>query len=37
MSRSVNLVQVDAKDGGLCRDCRIRYGELRQQGHEHHE
>jgi archaemetzincin len=37
MSRSVNLVQVDAKNGGLCRDCAIRYGELRQQGHEHHE
>jgi archaemetzincin len=37
MSRSVNLVQVDAKNGGLCRDCHIRYGELRQQGHQHHE
>jgi archaemetzincin len=37
MSRSVNLVQVDAKENGLCRDCRIRYGQLRQQGQEHHE
>jgi archaemetzincin len=37
MSRSVNLVQVDAKNGGLCRDCHIRYGELREQGHQHHE
>jgi archaemetzincin len=37
MSRSVNLVQVDAKDGALCRDCEIRYGELRQQGHPRHE
>jgi archaemetzincin len=37
MSRSVNIAQVDAKNGGLCRDCSIRYGELRQQGHQHHE
>lgn len=37
MSRSVNLVQVDAKDAALCRDCRARYGELRLQGHAHHE
>ena len=37
MARSVNLVQVDAKDAALCRDCQIRYVELRQQGHERHE
>lgn len=37
MSRSVNLVQVDAKEAALCRDCHLRYGELRRQGHEHHE
>ena len=37
MARSVNLDQVDTKNGDLCHDCRIRYGELRQQGHGHHE
>lgn len=35
MARSVNLVQVDAKEPTLCHDCRIRYGELRLQGREH--
>jgi archaemetzincin len=37
MARSVNLVQVDAKDPALCPDCQTRYAELRHQGHEHHE
>jgi archaemetzincin len=37
MARSVNLVQVDAKDASLCHDCQIRYAEIRKQGHEHHE
>jgi archaemetzincin len=37
MARSVNLLQVDAKEPDLCHDCRIRYTESRQQGHEHHE
>jgi archaemetzincin len=37
MARSVNLVQVDAKDAALCPDCQIRYVELGHQGHEHHE
>lgn len=37
MSRSVNLVQVDAKDRGLCPDCRRRYAELREQGQHEHE
>ncbi|HSK10599.1 MAG TPA: archaemetzincin family Zn-dependent metalloprotease [Vicinamibacterales bacterium] len=37
MSRSVNLVQVDAKDPRLCQDCRRRYLELREQGHHEHE
>jgi archaemetzincin len=37
MARSVNLVQVDAKDATLCHDCQIRYAEIRKQGHEHHE
>lgn len=37
MARSVNLVQVDAKDPSLCHDCQARYAELRKQGHEHHE
>jgi archaemetzincin len=37
MSRSVNLVQVDAKEPALCHDCRIRYGELRSQGNGNHE
>jgi len=35
MARSVNLVQVDAKDSLLCHDCHVRYGELRAQGHHH--
>ncbi len=37
MARSVNLVQVDAKHGALCHDCRTRYRELRKQGHHDHE
>jgi archaemetzincin len=37
MARSVNLVQVDAKDPELCRDCRTRYAEIRHQGYGHHE
>ena len=37
MARSVNLGQVDAKEPALCPDCRIRYGELVSQGHQHHE
>ena len=37
MSRSVNLVQVDAKDPALCAECRRRYAELRGQGHHEHE
>jgi archaemetzincin len=37
MARSVNLVQVDAKDVALCHDCQIRYAEIRKQGYEHHE
>jgi len=37
MARSVNLEQVDVKNPDLCHDCRIRFGELRQQGHGHHE
>ena len=37
MARSVNLLQVDAKEPDLCHDCRIRYAEIRHQGHEHHE
>jgi archaemetzincin len=37
MARSVNLVQVDAKDPELCHDCRLRYDEIRHQGHAHHE
>jgi archaemetzincin len=37
MARSVNLVQVDAKDGTLCHDCRVRYRELRTEGHHDHE
>ncbi|HEY3380347.1 MAG TPA: archaemetzincin family Zn-dependent metalloprotease [Vicinamibacterales bacterium] len=37
MARSVNLVQVDAKEPVLCHDCHIRFGELRKQGQEHHE
>ncbi len=37
MARSVNLVQVDAKEAALCHDCQIRYAEIRKQGHEHHE
>jgi archaemetzincin len=37
MARSVTLVQVDAKAPDLCHDCRIRYGEIRHQGHGHHE
>ena len=37
MARSVNLEQVDTKNPDLCHDCRSRYGELRQQGHGHHE
>jgi len=37
MARSVNLVQVDAKEAALCHDCQIRYAEIRRQGHEHHE
>jgi len=37
MARSVNLVQVDAKDPGLCHDCQTRYTEIRDQGHAHHE
>jgi len=28
---------VDAKAPDLCHDCRIRYGEIRHQGHGHHE
>jgi len=37
MSRSVNLVHVDAKDDVLCHDCWIRYRELRQRGSEDHD
>jgi len=37
MARSVTLGQVDTKDADLCHDCRIRYGEISQQGHGHHE
>lgn len=37
MARSVNLVQVDAKDPSLCHDCQVRYAEIRNQGYEHHE
>lgn len=37
MSRSVSLAQVDAKDVELCHDCRIRYAELKEQGHKRHE
>jgi len=37
MARSVNLVHVDAKEPALCHDCQIRYAELREQGHHHHE
>ena len=37
MARSVNLVQVDAKESALCHDCQLRFGEIRRQGHEHHE
>ncbi|HEX7484630.1 MAG TPA: archaemetzincin family Zn-dependent metalloprotease [Vicinamibacterales bacterium] len=37
MARSVNLVQVDAKDPALCHDCQTRYAEIRKQGHAHHE
>ncbi len=37
MARSVNLVQVDAKEPVLCRDCHSRYAGLARQGHEHHE
>jgi archaemetzincin len=37
MARSVNLVQVDAKEPDLCHDCRGRYGELIKQGHHHHD
>jgi archaemetzincin len=37
MARSVTLAQVDAKEPELCHDCRIRYAEIRHQGHGHHE
>jgi archaemetzincin len=37
MARSVSLAQVDAKAPELCHDCRIRYAEIRHQGHGHHE
>ena len=37
MARSVNLVQVDAKNPALCYDCQLRYAEISKQGHEHHE
>jgi archaemetzincin len=37
MARSVTLLQVDAKDSDLCHDCRVRYRELRHQGHGRHE
>lgn len=37
MARSVNLAQVDAKQPDLCHDCQIRFQEIRQQGHRHHE
>ncbi|RPJ84712.1 MAG: peptidase M54 [Acidobacteria bacterium] len=37
MARSVNLVQVDAKDPRLCHDCGIRYAELQEQGRHRDE
>jgi archaemetzincin len=37
MARSVNLVQVDAKDPALCRDCGLRYAELREEGRQEDE
>jgi archaemetzincin len=37
MARSVNLGQVDVKQPELCHDCRIRFAEIRHQGHGHHE
>ncbi len=32
MSRSVNLMELDAKETALCDDCRVRYLDLRQKG-----
>jgi archaemetzincin len=37
MSRSVNLVHVDAKDGQLCHDCWVRCRELQQRGSQRHD
>lgn len=37
MSRSMNLVHVDAKDDVLCHDCWIRYRELQQRGSQGHD
>jgi archaemetzincin len=36
MTRSVNLLEVDAKNIALCDDCHVRYLDLRQKG-GHHE
>ena len=36
MTRSVNVIEVDAKRTALCEDCAIRYRELRQK-EGHHE
>ncbi len=35
MTRSVSLLEVDAKDIALCADCRVRYLDLRQKGGDH--
>ena len=37
MSRSMNLVHVDAKNDLLCHDCWIRYRELQQRGSQGHD
>jgi archaemetzincin len=37
MSRSMNLVHVDAKNDLLCHDCWIRYRELQQRGTQVHD
>jgi archaemetzincin len=37
MSRSMNLVHVDAKDDLLCHDCWVRYRELRQRESQDHD
>jgi archaemetzincin len=37
MTRSVNLLDVDAKTASFCEDCRVRYQELEREGRGDHE